>query len=150
MTAFKVTIDKGLAERLVRGGEHAQSIMRAGLSDIGNKFVDKARQLAGGSGPYPESFSAKPSGDSVTAGSRSPLAAVLEGGRKPGKRPPPASIRKRSGGSYAAAAKAADRIAAHGTKGRYVVKKANAAIRNDGTIDKIARHVVAAIAAGGD
>lgn len=149
MATFKVTFDRGLTDMLRSGGDRAQAIMRAGTSDIAHEFVQRAGELAGGGGPYARSFSASPSGDAVTAGSKSPLARVLEKGRKPGHRPPPASIRKRHGGSYAAAAAAADRIAARGTKGRYVVKKANASIRQDGTIERIARRVVDAVAHGG-
>lgn len=149
MPAYRVGFDRGLIDMLRNGGERAQDIMRAGTSDIAREFVDHAVQLAGGTGPYPQSFSSTPSGDSVTAGSRSPLAALIEKGRRPGERPPPASIRKRQGVSYQAASQAADKIAARGTRGRYVVKKAAAAIRNDGTIDRVARRVVAAVAHGG-
>lgn len=148
MTGYKVTFEPGLIEMLTNGGDRAQEIMRSGTSDIAHEFVQRAVQLAG-PGPYGNSFSATPNGDTVTAGSRSPMAALIEKGRKPGRRPPPASIRKRKGGSYAAAAKAADKIAATGTKGRYYVKKANAMVRNDGTIDRVARRVVEAVAHGG-
>lgn len=148
MATYKVTFDRGLTEMLRNGGERAQAIMRAGTADIAHHFVQRAGGLAG-SGPYGQSFSATPDGDAVVAGSKSPMAKLIEKGRKPGDRPPPASIRKRRGGSYAGAARAADKIAARGTKGRYVVKKANAAIRSDGTIDRVARRVVEAVAHGG-
>jgi hypothetical protein len=148
VATYKVEFEPGLIAMLRSGGERAQSLMRAGTSDIAHEFVQRAEELAG-PGPYGQSFSANPEGDAVMAGSRSPLARVIEKGRKPGDRPPPASIRKRAGGSYAAAARAADKIAARGTRGRYVVKRAGAAIRNDGTIDRIARRVVEAVAHGG-
>ena len=148
MAGYKVTFDRGLVDMLRNGGERAQSIMRAGTADIAHHFVQRAVELAG-TGPYGRSFSASPDGDAVVAGSKSPMAGVIEKGRKPGHRPPPASIRKRRGGSYATAARIADRIAARGTRGRYVVKKANASIRSDGTIDRIARRVVEAVAHGG-
>jgi len=149
VTTYTVTQDPRLEQMLRDGSERAQAIMRAGLSDIGHQFVERAVELAGGDGHYAQSFSSTPNGDSVTAGSRSPMAGVIERGRKPGRRPPPASIRKRSGGSYAAASKAADRIEHHGTKGRYVVKKAAASIRNSGTIAQVVRNVAVAIVHGG-
>lgn len=149
MGTYQVVFEPGLIEMLHNGGERAQSIMRAGTADIARQFVENAVVLAGGDGPYPHSFSATPDGDDVTAGSKSPMAGVLERGRKSGLRPPPASIRKRRGGSYAAAAKAADKIAQSGSRGRYVVKKAAAQVRHDGTIDRVCRRVVEAVAHGG-
>lgn len=148
MPGYKVEFDPGLIDRLRNGGERAQGIMRAGLSDIGREFVDRAGSIAG-PGPYGDSFSSTPDGDTVTAGSKSPMAALIERGRRPGRRPPPQSIVKRKGGSMAAAGKAADRIAASGTKGRHVVKKANSLLRFDGTIERVARQVVKAVADGG-
>ena len=84
----------------------------------------------------------------MEAGSTSPMAALIERGRRPGRRPPVQSIAKRNGGNLEAAARAADKIARQGTRGRYVVKRANTRIRNDGTIERIARDALAAIIEG--
>lgn len=136
-----VSIDRGLGDMLRRGGERADVLMLDGLDELGRAFVDQARRTAG-AGVYARSFDSRRDGSSsVVAGSRSPLAAVIEKGRKPGRRPPvnrPSSM----------TSQAATKIAAKGTKGRYVVKRAAASVRNDGTVDRVARNVVRRIAQG--
>jgi hypothetical protein len=58
------------------------------------------------------------------------------------------SIAKRNGGDFEKAARAADKIARQGTRGRFVVKRANSKIRADGTIEQIARRALVAIIEG--
>ncbi len=140
-----VTIDDRLADQLRRGGEHAQRLMRDGLADIGDEFVQRAASLAG-SGPFARSFSTSPAGDTVTAGSTSPMAKLIEHGRRPGRRPPGGDRRTIAGRGARMSNAAADRIAAQGTRGRFVVRRAAAEIRRDGTIDRIARRVVTDVA----
>lgn len=136
-----------LERRFREGSERADRIVQAGLSHIGHEMVQAAQQIAK-AGPYGRSFKVVPHPRGVEAGSSSPMAAVLERGRRPGRRPPPQSIRKRSGGSFAAAERAADRIEHVGTRGRWVVKRANAQIKRDGTMTRIAREALEAIARG--
>lgn len=138
-----------LADRWREQADRCDRVTQSALGEIAVEFVQAAGKLAGGAGPYQRSFTARPSGSAVEAGSTSPMAAVLERGRKPGRRPPPQSIRKRSGGSYEAAARAADRIAARGTRGRFVVKRAATQIRRDGTVEKIGRRALRTILDGG-
>lgn len=147
MSTVKVTVEMTdqLARAINASQDRAESIMAAALSDIGHEFVQAAVPLAG-VGPYGRSFKAVPQpGLAVEAGSDSPAAALIERGRRPGRRPPPQSIRKRAGGSFEAAERAADRIEARGTRGRWVVKRANAKIKQDGTIERIARDALKAI-----
>jgi hypothetical protein len=73
----------------------------------------------------------------VVAGSVSPMASIIERGRKPGRPPAARSLQKRSGRSAAAAQRAAARIGERGTRGRWTIKKAGRQIANDGTIDRI-------------
>jgi hypothetical protein len=134
-----VTVPPGLADRLARGSTEAQRHMDAGLREIGAAFVDAASGRARGRGRFARSFDYTASPGKVTAGSRSPLASIIEHGRKPGRRPP---VSDRM--SPAAAAK----IGRSGTRGRFVVKKAAAAIRDDGTVDRVARQVVVSVARG--
>ncbi len=139
-----VTVVEGeqLAARWRQDANRVDRIAQAALSHIGDEFVNAARQIAGGTGAYPQSFTVRPSGSMVEAGSKSPLAAIIEKGRRPGRRPPPQSIAKRSNKGGAAAVRAADRIATQGTRGRYVVRRANTRIRQDGTIERIARRAL--------
>lgn len=137
-----------LADRWRRDANRVDRITQAALSHIGDEFVQAARQIAGGTGRYPQSFTVHPSGSAVEAGSKSPMAAIIEKGRRPGRRPPPQSIAKRSGGTDEQALKAANKIARQGTRGRYVVKRANTRIRRDGTIERIARRALVAIIEG--
>lgn len=148
--SVSVVEGKNLADRWRDDAARCDRITQDALDDIGTAFVRTAQQLAPGDGAYSQSFSSQPSGSAVEAGSDSPMAALIEKGRRPGRRPSPQSIRKRSGGSYAAAARAADRIAAQGTRGRFTVKRANAAIKKDGTIDRIARRALKRIVEGGN
>lgn len=135
-----VEIDSGLVDRLRRGGDRADMLMLDGLDRLGEALVTQARVDAG-SGPYGRSFSSTRDGrHAVVAGSRSPLAAIIEKGRKPGRRPP--AVRGKL------SAEAADRIARSGTKGRYVVRNAAARLRSDGVVDRVARDVVARVAEG--
>ena len=132
-----VEVDGRLADRLRVGSARADELMLGGLVEIADEFVGRARQEAG-AGRFARSFdSTVVSGDTVVAGSRSPLAAILEKGRKPGKRPP---ISRRI------SPETATRIAAQGTKGTFVVKKAATQIRRDGTVERVARQVVERIA----
>lgn len=132
-----VQIDGRLADKLRDGSDRADSLMLGGLVELGDAFVSAARQVAG-PGRFANSFaSTTAASDTVIAGSRSPLAAVLEKGRKPGRRPP---ISRRISPA------AATRIAAQGTKGKYTVRKAATQIRRDGTVERVARRVVEQIA----
>lgn len=145
---MKVTVDytDHLRSALAASQARTDRIIGAGLSDMAHEFV-MAAQAKTKPGPYQRSFRADPVvGLSVVAGSDSPLAAVLERGRRPGRRPPAQSIRKRKGGSAEAAARAAVRIGERGTKGMWTVKKAAAQIRQNGTVERIARDALAAVA----
>jgi hypothetical protein len=145
---MRVTIESSdnLQRALSGSRERLDRIIAAGLSDMAHEFV-QAAQARTKPGPYQRSFRASPViGMSVEAGSDSPLASILERGRRPGGRPPAQSIRKRKGGSTQAAERAADRIAARGTKGMWTVKKSVAQVRTDGTIEQIARAALAAAA----
>jgi len=148
---MKVVVSLSAAEWLAAKWEadaaRCERVTQAALSDLGRELVQHARQLVD-AGRYAESFVARPVGSAVEAGSKSPLAAVIERGRRPGRRPPAASIQKRAGGSFEAAEKAAARIAAQGTRGRFIVKRANAAMRKDGTTERIAREALRAIVEG--
>ena len=149
---MKITISypdsERLAEKWRSDANRVDRISQAALSHIGDEFAQAARQIAGGSGRYVQSFTVRPSGSVVEAGSKSPMAALIEKGRRPGRRPPVQSIAKRNGGDFEKAARAADKIARQGTRGRYVVKRANARIRKDGTIERIARDALTAIIEG--
>lgn len=154
---MKVSVEMtdNLARALQRSQARADDIMGAGLRDLAHEFVQAAQGIAK-NGPYARSFRADTivtlgmHGLGVAAGSDSPMAALLERGRKPGKRPPPQSIRKRAGGSFEAAERTANRIERSGTKGRWTVKRANAQIKTDGTFERVARRTLAAIADLGD
>ena len=148
---MKITVTYVDAERLAEkwrdDANRVDRITQAALSDVGREFVNAATQIAG-AGPYGRSFLASPSGSSIEAGSKSPMAALLEDGRRPGRRPPTQSIRKRRGGSFEAARRAADKIAVRGTRGTHTVRRANKQIKNDGTLDRIARAALSAISEG--
>jgi hypothetical protein len=117
---------------------------REGLEAIGEAFVDAFRSRIGGQLAKTAAFEV--SGSHVDAGSPSPLAAILERGRKPGRRPPPAALAKSMGVSHAVAERRADAIAAKGTRGRrYVEKSANDVNRND--LPRIARETAERLAA---
>jgi hypothetical protein len=137
---ISVTVEPGLADLLRRGGQRADDLMLDGLDELGRAFVDQARRTAG-AGAYARSFDSRRDGSNrVVAGSRSPLASIIEKGRKPGRRP---TINRRM------TPQAATQIAAKGTRGRYVVKRAAETVRSDGTVDRVARDVVRRIAQGG-
>lgn len=139
MATITVTVDNEVAEILRRGGDRAQAVMRDGLDELGDAFVSQARARAGG-GVFGRSFSSQRSGGSaVIAGSSSPMAALIEKGRKPGRRPP---------SSRHLTPNAADRIARSGTKGRYIVKKSATQVRVDGTMRDVVRRVVVRITEG--
>ncbi len=142
---IRIKYSGDLARALDRADGRAESIAAAAGRDVGHEFVTAARQLAGNSGPYAQSFTVRPDGNATEAGSDSPLAAILERGRRPGRRPSPNLIRSVKGGSQQAAERAADRIAARGTKGRWIVKKAARQIRTDGTVERITRAAVEAM-----
>jgi hypothetical protein len=145
---MRVTVDysENLEGAIAGSRERFDRIIAAGLSDMAHELV-MAAQARTKPGPYQRSFRAAPVvGMSVEAGSDSPIASILERGRRPGGRPPAQSIRKRKGGSQEAAERAADRIAARGTKGMWTVKKSVAQVRSDGTIERIARAALAAAA----
>lgn len=154
---MKVSVEMtdNLARALRSSQARADDIMGAGLRDLGHEFVQAAQGIAK-NGPYARSFRVDSTvslgrrGLGLDAGSDSPMAALLERGRKPGRRPPPQSIRKRAGGSFEAAARSADRIERSGTKGRWTVKRANAQIKADGTFERVARRTLAAITDLGD
>lgn len=148
---MKITVELSgdLQRALTRARRETDNVSDDALDRIADEWVDAAQVLAGG-GRYGRSMKSNGvSGRAVEAGSDSPMASILERGRRPGKAPPAQSIRKRSGGSYQAAQRAADRIAQRGTNGRWTVKKANAQIRNDGTIERIARAALADMASLG-
>jgi hypothetical protein len=148
MATITVTVDQEVADILRRGGERSEAIVRDSLDELGDAFVSHARPLAG-AGPYGQSFSSHRSGDSaVVAGSTSPLAAIIERGRKPGRRPPGGDRRTTSGRGLRLGNSAADRIARSGTKGRYIVKKSAAQVRSDGTLSDVVRRVVIRITEG--
>lgn len=135
------TVDGRFVDQLRRGSERAESLMLEGLDRLGDEFVTQARAMAG-PGRFGQSFSSQRDGRrTVIAGSNSPLAAIIEKGRKPGRRPPVIKGR--------ITPEAATRIAQSGTKGTYVVRKAATKVRRDGTVDRIARDVVERVAAGG-
>lgn len=135
-----VTVDGNLLDRLRRGGERAEGLMLGGLDRLGDEFVTQARAMAG-SGRFGQSFSSKRDGRrAVIAGSTSPLASIIEKGRKPGRRPPVIKGR--------ITPEAATRIAQSGTKGTFIVKKAATKLRRDGTAARVARDVVERVAEG--
>ena len=145
---MRVTVDytDNLRDAIASSQARMDRIIGAGLSDMAHEFV-QAAQARTKPGPYQRSFRANAAiGLAVEAGSDSPLASVLERGRRPGGRPPAQSIRKRRGGSQQAAERAADRIGERGTKGTWTVKKAAQQVRTDGTIERIARDALAAVA----
>lgn len=142
---ISVVVSHDLSEALERCRNRADGIMHAALAELGDELVGRAAGLAG-SGPYGRSFDSVSDGDHTVAGSRSPMASIIERGRKPGRRPPAQSIRKRSGGSFAAAEKAAGRIEKQGTKGRWIVKRARQSMHSDGTFDRVARQALVDIA----
>lgn len=142
-----VSIDGVLAEHLRRSLQRADPVVQDALHEIGTEFVFRAETIAPGS-RFGQSFEVTRTGRAVEAGTTSPLGAILERGRKPGARPSPQSIVKRNGGSMEAAERAADRIAAHGTRGKFTVKRANQSLRRDGTIERIARRALVKIVEG--
>ncbi len=142
---FSVEVSPALEQALRDNADRCHSIMLAGLSHIGSELADAARELAGGTGAYARSMRSAPNGESVVAGSVSPMASLIERGRKPGTAPPARSIQKRSGGSYAAAQRAAARIGEQGTRGQWTIKKAGKRIANDGTIDRIVSETLRAM-----
>lgn len=135
---IKVTIESSGLARLRDGSAMSQARMMAGLDELGELFVSTARQSAGG-GRFAQSFAWTRDGDAVVAGSSSPLASIIEKGRKPGRRPPTSSR---------VSPAAATRIAQSGTKGRFVVKKTATKIRQAGHVQRIARQVVIDISKG--
>ena len=148
---MKITVSHASAVDLAakwRGDvERAGRVTDAMLRHLGFEHARRAGELAGG-GRYGQSFTFRPAGSAVESGSTSPMAAILERGRRPGHRPPVQSIVKRSGGSLEAARRTADRIAVQGTRGQWVVKKANAQLKRDGTFERIAREGLRAIVEG--
>jgi hypothetical protein len=146
----KVEITNNLARALDASQDRMDSITASMLGDIGHEFVMAARAMAG-AGPYGRSFRVDPqitlgvSGRGLRAGSDSPMAAIIERGRKPGHAPSIASLTKRSRSGAAGKAGMAERIGRRGTKGRWVVKKANAQIKADGTMNRIAGNGLRAI-----
>jgi hypothetical protein len=145
---MRITVEYSneLGPALAASQARLDRIIGAGLSDMAHEFV-MAAQARTKPGQFQRSFRADPVvGLAVEAGSDSPLAAILERGRRPGGRPPAQSIRKRRGGSQQAAERAADRIAQRGTKGMWTVKKSAQQVRTDGTVERIARAALAAAA----
>lgn len=129
-----------LEAALASSRDRCESIGQSALRDIGHEFVLAAQTLAG-TGPFGRSFTVVEHPGAVEAGSTSPIAAILEDGRAPGRRPPANVL----SGSAAARNRAADRIAARGTKGKRTVRKANAQIRDDGTLDRITHAALGAM-----
>jgi hypothetical protein len=131
---FKATIDSQLVDHARAARARIDDRVSAGLDELGHQWVAAAGQIAGGTGDYRQSFTSVNSGRAVEVGSTSPLAHVIEAGRRPGKRPP--VRRRRSGDRYGVTPAAAEKIARSGTRGRFVVKRTAAKIRN-GTLQRI-------------
>jgi hypothetical protein len=144
---FSVEVSPALEQALRDNADRCHSIMQAGLSHIGSELADAARELAGGTGAYARSMRSAPDGDSVVAGSVSPMASLIERGRKPGQRPPVTrkAGQRRSGGRDGVTAAAARRIGEQGTRGQWTIKKAGKRIANDGTIDRIVSETLRAM-----
>lgn len=143
---YTVEVSPSLERALRDNAERCHSIMQAGLSHIGSELADAAREIAGGTGAYARSMRSAPDGDSVVAGSVSPMASIIERGRAPGQRPPVtrrAGQRRRANDGVTAAA--AKRIGEQGTRGRWTIKKAGRRIANDGTIDRIVAETLRAM-----
>lgn len=146
MSGIRVSFSGDLEAALAAAADRCESIAGAAVRDVGHELVLAAQTLAG-TGPYGQSFTVVPDGTTAAeAGSTSPMAAILEKGRGPGRRPSPNALQAAFGGSHAAAVRAADRIAARGTKGKRTVKKASYQIRDDGTLERITGNALAAMA----
>jgi hypothetical protein len=136
-----VDADDRLQRLLLERSGDAQRIAVDALGMIGDEFVTEARRRVRG-GRFQASLDWARDGDDVVVGSTSPLAHILEVGRRPGRRPSPQSLAAASGMSLGAAVKAADAIAESGTKGMHTVRNSAAQVRRDGGFDRMAAHVM--------
>ena len=139
-----VEVDDRLQRILKDRSDDAQRIAVDALGMLGEDWVTVARKKVRG-GRFQSSLNWAREGDDVVVGSTSPLAHILEVGRRPGRRPAAASLSAATGMSLAAATKAADAIAESGTKGLHTVRNSAAQVRRDGGFEKMAAHVMAQV-----
>jgi len=141
----RVEMSGALSRALAASSARAAEVASRGLVDIAEAWLVEAQRQAP-AGPYRESLRIRDEGSSVVAGSTSPLASVIERGRRSGRRPPTRSIQKRAGGTNQAAADAAESIASRGSRGLWVVRDARQQVFRDGTMAAIARRTLEEIA----
>ena len=144
---MKVSVEMSgaLSRALAASSARAAEVANRGLVDIAEAWLVEAQREAP-AGPYRQSLRIRDEGSSVVVGSTSPLAAVIERGRRSGRRPPARSIQKRAGGTSRAATDAAESIASRGSRGLWVVRNARQQVFRDGTMASVARRTIEQIA----
>lgn len=149
---MKIVVSPALHRALEQSLHRCEQIAHDGLLEMGSEWLRHAQQGAR-TADYAGSMAVSDLGvgQSVLVGSKSPLGAILERGRRPGSPPPVRSIQKRSLSGHDAA-KAAKTVGERGTRGRWVVRKARQAVYDSGAQQDIARRTLQRITnlGGGD
>ena len=135
MTGYAVHWSGGLVEAVSSASSRASTEMQRGLDDIGDAFLDNVKARIKGS-RLPSTVSIERTRDSVEIGSDSPMAALIERGRRPGRMPSPAVLQRSLGVSHKVAVERAEQIAKRGTRGRKYFEKTADEVRS-GAIPRI-------------
>lgn len=141
---ISVVVDGELADALRRVSDRADQYLTDSLAEIGSKGEDVAKGLAPeNEGRFKRSISHELDRRSVTVGSTSRRAHLVEEGRKPGKMAPPTLIASIFNVDDQEAFLIARAIGQHGTVGAHVFALTRAAMRFE--VKRVAAELAAAL-----